>query len=189
MRRRMLLGVDVGGGDTLVPPNNEIWFIASSDYYIQNPPSPMRNPINAKLVSKTYEDGLGKWVYDSDVIDLGGGDYEGMFAGNDGVWTVILPRSVQAWSSGTFSYTSVNTLVIQADLEAFPKSNYLPLNVYIRAVTPPSVSGTIAKSIKIYVPIESVDAYKSAAGWSTYAGQIYGYDFNNNDLWSDIQKK
>ena len=30
---------------------------------------------------------------------------------------------------------------------------------------------------KIYVPTESVDAYKSADGWSTYASYIVGYDF------------
>lgn len=189
MRRRLLLSADVGGGDTLVPPNNEIWYIASSDFYIQNPPSPMGSPINAKLVSNTYEDGLGKWVYDSEVIDLGGGNYNGMFSGNDGVRTVILPRSVQAWSSGTFSYSSVITLVIHADLGTFPASPYLPSNVYLKSVTPPLVGGTINKSSKIYVPIESVDAYKNAEGWSTYANQIYGYDFKNNDLWSDIQKK
>lgn len=27
---------------------------------------------------------------------------------------------------------------------------------------------------KIYVPSASVDAYKAASGWSTYASQIYG---------------
>jgi hypothetical protein len=30
---------------------------------------------------------------------------------------------------------------------------------------------------KIYVPAASVDAYKSASGWSAYASDIVGYDF------------
>ena len=30
---------------------------------------------------------------------------------------------------------------------------------------------------KIYVPMESVEAYKSAYGWSDYADSIVGYDF------------
>lgn len=31
--------------------------------------------------------------------------------------------------------------------------------------------------LKIYVPMESVDAYKTAEGWSEYADRIAGYDF------------
>jgi hypothetical protein len=33
---------------------------------------------------------------------------------------------------------------------------------------------------KIYVPMESVNAYKSATHWSNYADAIVGYDFENN---------
>jgi hypothetical protein len=29
----------------------------------------------------------------------------------------------------------------------------------------------------IYVPTESVEAYKSASGWSEYASDIVGYNF------------
>ena len=35
-----------------------------------------------------------------------------------------------------------------------------------------------ASGRKIYVPAESVDAYKTASGWSNYASAIVGYDFN-----------
>ena len=66
--------------------------------------------------------------------------------------------------------------------------------VYCKAIIPPdastkldgvesiiSVSGEIFKghnnSLKIYVPRESVDAYKSAMGWEEYADVIVGYDF------------
>ena len=37
-----------------------------------------------------------------------------------------------------------------------------------------------ASGRKIYVPAESVDAYKSASYWSDYADAIVGYDFENN---------
>ena len=59
-------------------------------------------------------------------------------------------------------------------------------SVYCEATTPP-IGGScmfsyytgIYKPIgcKIYVPTESVDAYKAAEGWSEYAGYIEGYDF------------
>ena len=33
-----------------------------------------------------------------------------------------------------------------------------------------------ASGRKIYVPMESVEAYKSAEGWSSYKNDIFGYD-------------
>ena len=36
----------------------------------------------------------------------------------------------------------------------------------------------------IYVPMESVEAYKSAEGWSEYADRIVGYDFENDCIYT-----
>ena len=56
------------------------------------------------------------------------------------------------------------------------------ISVYCKATTPPSLGGTrifegYAAGCKIYVPTNSVSAYKSAANWSNYADDIVGYDF------------
>ena len=54
-------------------------------------------------------------------------------------------------------------------------------SVYCKAVTPPAGDSNMfygnASDRKIYVPMESVDAYKSADGWSSYANVIVGYEF------------
>ena len=54
-------------------------------------------------------------------------------------------------------------------------------SVYCKAVTPPAGGNdmfySIASNGKIYVPTESVEAYKSTTGWSQYAFAIVGYDF------------
>ncbi len=60
-------------------------------------------------------------------------------------------------------------------------------SVYCKATTPPvafiysdyywSAFDYNASGRKIYVPMESVEAYKSASGWSEYASAIVGYDF------------
>ena len=46
-----------------------------------------------------------------------------------------------------------------------------------RSTNPPSVSGDTTfmgdSNLVIYVPAESVDAYKAASGWSQYASRIY----------------
>ena len=55
-------------------------------------------------------------------------------------------------------------------------------SVYCKATTPPALGGTSVfdnngSGRKIYVPMESVEAYKSAEGWSEYASSIEGYNF------------
>ena len=54
-------------------------------------------------------------------------------------------------------------------------------SVYCKPTTPPGFRDDIfynnASSLKIYVPTASVEAYKSASGWSEYADYIEGYDF------------
>ena len=57
-------------------------------------------------------------------------------------------------------------------------------NIYCKSTTPPEMGGELCQHLrhngcskKIYVPTESVDAYKSAEGWSSYADAIEGYSF------------
>ena len=52
--------------------------------------------------------------------------------------------------------------------------------IYCKPTTPPTLSFNTFYDIEraiIYVPRASVDAYKSATGWSDYASMIGGYDF------------
>ena len=54
-------------------------------------------------------------------------------------------------------------------------------SVYCKAVTPPAGGSLMflynASGRKIYVPTESVEAYKSAEYWSDYASSVVGYNF------------
>ncbi|MBO5801888.1 MAG: leucine-rich repeat protein [Alistipes sp.] len=54
-------------------------------------------------------------------------------------------------------------------------------SVYCKSTTPPSGDSSMfnnnASERKIYVPRDSVEAYKSASGWGEYASYIEGYDF------------
>ena len=54
-------------------------------------------------------------------------------------------------------------------------------SVYCKPTTPPAgryyMFESSASGRKIYVPTASVEAYKSAAGWSNYASDIVGYEF------------
>ena len=58
---------------------------------------------------------------------------------------------------------------------AFANCNFLT-SVTVKATTPPTLGNDVftnnASDRKIYVPSESVEAYKSASGWSVYADSI-----------------
>ena len=52
-------------------------------------------------------------------------------------------------------------------------------SVTIYATTPPNLQNNglpSAGNLDIYVPAESVDAYKSATNWSNYAERIYAIE-------------
>lgn len=78
---------------------------------------------------------------------------------SDGSWplTVIVPSSVTYFEDEAFSQGPTNTLTVEATVPPTLGSGALD---YMK--TAPT----------IYVPSASVDAYKAASGWSTYASNI-----------------
>lgn len=77
--------------------------------------------------------------------------------------SVTIPDSVTSIGANAFSYCKGLT------------------KVYFKSTTPPTIHSQAfngnAPGRKIYVPRSSVEAYKSAEGWSMYANYIEGYDF------------
>ena len=85
-----------------------------------------------------------------------------------------------AWSS--LKKVTISESVTKIETNAFQFSTSLS-EVYCKSTTPATLGtgafDTNATGRKIYVPSESVDAYKAAANWSAYASDIVGYDFEN----------
>lgn len=103
------------------------------------------------------------------------------FFNSTSLTSVTIPNSVTSIGSQAFSYcSSLTSITISNSVtligeQAFYNCTSLT-SVTVKATTPPTLrsgvfSGTHS-SLVIYVPAESVDAYKAASGWSTYADKI-----------------
>ena len=95
--------------------------------------------------------------------------------------SITIPNNVTSISYSAFSQcTSLTSVTIPNSVtsigaEAFRSNGNLE-SVTVKATTPPTLDFCVfcngSSNLVIYVPAESVDAYKSASGWSTYADRI-----------------
>ena len=108
------------------------------------------------------------------------------FALCESITSVTIPNSVTTIEDYAFSScTSLTSVTIGNGVTtigvcAFAYCDSLT-SVYCKATTPPAGGYYMfecnASDRKIYVPMESVEAYKSASYWSNYASYIVGYNF------------
>ena len=101
------------------------------------------------------------------------------FTSCDSLRSVSVPDSVTNIGNGAFCWNDITTITIGSGVTsigewAFESCTALT-SVTINATTPPTLGrGAFddTNNCQIYVPAASVDAYKAATGWSTYASRI-----------------
>ena len=110
----------------------------------------------------------------------------------------VIPDGVEYVESYVFRGSNIASVVIPASVnkigeQAFSRSANL-MAVYCKPTTPPAINAGInggifdgnASGRKIYVPKESVWAYKTAEHWSDYADAIVGYDFEAGEAMPEL---
>ena len=144
------LGIDI---DSL-PETQKIYYTATSKI------EPNANTIGVVIVNK-WNSSTKEGVIACKNIIKEIGNYA--FHNTRNLTSVTIPDSVTAIGAWAFYYCDSLT------------------SVYCKATTPPSFDSGVFESNgsgrKIYVPTDSVSAYKSAEGWSKYASAIEGYEF------------
>ena len=129
---------------------------------------------------------VGEYVIPDGVTDIT--NYSVYFC--QSLSSVVIPESVITIGEGAFKdCRNLNSVTIGDNVRCIEDYAFYLCggltSVYCKPTVPP-LCGTVdycaafasnASGRKIYVPMESVEAYKSAEGWWNYANSIVGYDF------------
>ena len=156
----------------------------------------------SSLTSVTIGDSVTTIGYNAFTLCINLQEFQSKFASEDGRCLIIdgtlntfapaglteytIPDSVTTIGKGAFYYCGSLTSVTIPDSvntigeKAFYECSSLT-SVYCKPTTPPAGSYNMfyynASGRKIYVPMDSVEAYKSARFWSEYESYIEGYNF------------
>lgn len=105
---------------------------------------------------------------------------DGAFYNCDALHTIYIPNSVTTIGSSTFRECSgLITITMPSGLTSIGDSAFTNCSgltsITINATTPPTLGSNAlvgTNDSPIYVPADSVNTYKAASGWSSYASRI-----------------
>ena len=188
--------------DEKLDPNKTIYYTATSKVEPYR-----TDVFGANIVSNNWDKttGVGTIIFDGEITEIGYYAFHSCnnltdvvipnsvtviggasFAFCSGLTSINIPDSVVTIDTAAFSHcanltsVTVSNNISSIGLQAFVECDALS-EFYCKAVTPPDFNWMafymIDSNFVIYVPMDSVDLYKSAQNWSDYADKIVGYNF------------
>lgn len=105
----------------------------------------------------------------------------GVFMGCSGLTSVTIPNSVTSIDNNAFqNCSSLSSITIGSGVTSIGVGTFSGCtsltSITVNAITPPEMGYSVFNATNdcpIYVPSQSVDAYRTASGWSEYANRIY----------------
>ena len=94
--------------------------------------------------------------------------------------SITIPSSVTSIGAYSFSYcTSLSSITIPSAVTSISNDAFIGCtsltSIIVEATTPPTLGSSVffnTNDAPIYVPLQSLEAYKTADGWSTYSDRI-----------------
>ena len=175
---------------TSVTIGDSVTTIGDAAFYQCNSLTSVTIPDSVTTIGKyafAYCESLTSVTIGDSVTTIGWGAFEKCTS----LTSVTIPDSVTTIKDyAFFDCSSLTSVTIGDSVTTIGEVAFLNCSsltsVYCKATTPPSLGDKAFKyfdngyfniGCAIYVPAESVEAYKAAKGWSVYAADIVGYDF------------
>lgn len=156
-----------------------------------------QNNTSANIVSNTYSNGLGIIVLDIPLIKINDNAFWGKttlksivipstvtilgdscFYGCRGMTSVTIPSSVTTIGQSAFATCGLSSITIPSSVTSIGRMGLFMsdtlIEVIMNSTVPPAVGSMVLPytDYEIVVPASSVQAYKTAQGWSVYASKI-----------------
>ena len=167
-----------GSGGTIIPDDGSVTSIGDGAFYYCVGLTSIDIPDSVTSIGSCAFDGCsGLTTVDlpDNLTSIG----DSVFEGCSSLTSVDIPDGVT--SIGIYAFygcSSLTTVTIGSGVTSIGSYAFYGCSslttITINATTPPTFGSTVMPSneINIYVPAESVDAYKAASGWSSFASKI-----------------
>lgn len=94
--------------------------------------------------------------------------------------SINIPNNVITIGNNVFTSSKLSNVIIGNGVTSIGNTSFAGCSslasVTIQAISPPTLGSSVfdgtSQNLVIYVPLESVDTYKAASGWSSYASKI-----------------
>ena len=92
---------------------------------------------------------------------------------NTTIGILIIPSHISSLGSSSLGFTKAQLVDLPATITSIPNYSRNTSVWIIRAINPPSIANYSPMNGEIYVPDDSVGAYKAATGWTRFAAKIH----------------